>query len=605
MGSHDNLVTETLGAIGSFFSGPPGDPGQIRAIARRVDAVRSHAEDSHRTVDGAVAALTGRWQGQASRRFHSVWFSGDAASCRTPPSRSFAEVGDHLRALSDQLNQFADKLEHAQHEHWIQMGVLAAMLVVDAVQLGMDPATDAITAGVVAGEIGSSIALDVGLSIGRTVLLEGFKGAVLDIASQEGANVWDRVSGDMTVKNLTWGVNEEEVVLSFATQALATGLAPGLGRLTRLGMDNLVVDVSANMVSGAAVTTLDELYHAGGDFSRIDPHNILVNSVSAGTASAMTGLAHVGLERLSSTLVEGTALGPHDPVGSLSEAIDARLGEGFSWDAVRAQDAAFEQQVTEHATVAAATRRAADDRYHSAMDSWNEAHPMPQDPQARQAWWEEHAGAAQAARQDQAAAYSRAHDTQVAADSATEAARRPVSRALAYHDAVAVHDAAVREAGSAYDHAVAAAAARQHHDDMAWRNDPAHRMPDDPNGRARAEWRADKATAYAHHQEVHDRQVAAAIQARGEAVAAADAPLRDAMAPLRAAALEHRAAERLEGGLTGTVADLSADSSVRPFTDPGLVEELRHRLAADVVDPAREDAREWGRLTTEFERIAR
>ncbi|MGA9114845.1 MAG: hypothetical protein WB802_13785, partial [Candidatus Dormiibacterota bacterium] len=123
---------DVLGDIGGFITGPPGDPGRIRQIAETVDALTAEYRRASLTLDDAVITLTQSWTGTAATSFRDAW----TASTRGSPSTVLSTLGDELAAFSRELRDYADQLEHAQNEHWIQLGLMAALTVLNAAQGG-------------------------------------------------------------------------------------------------------------------------------------------------------------------------------------------------------------------------------------------------------------------------------------------------------------------------------------------------------------------------------------------------------------------------------------------------------------------------------------
>ena len=179
---------DVLGDIGGFITGPPGDPGRIRQIAETVDALTAEYRRASLTLDDAVITLTQSWTGTAATSFRDAW----TASTRGSPSTVLSTLGDELAAFSRELRDYADQLEHAQNEHWIQLGLMAALTVLNAAQGGADPATDA--AEVAAGA-GLEVAAGVSLTgLGELALGGALSGFGADVLSQFTADLLDRTS---------------------------------------------------------------------------------------------------------------------------------------------------------------------------------------------------------------------------------------------------------------------------------------------------------------------------------------------------------------------------------------------------------------------------
>ena len=176
---------DVLGDIGGFITGPPGDPGRIRQIAEMVDALTAEYRRASLTLDDAVITLTQSWTGTAATSFRGAWTAGTRGS----PSTVLSTLGDNLVAFSRELRDYADELEHAQNEHWIQLGLMAALTVLNAAQGGADPATDA--AEVAAGA-GLEVAAGVSLTGLGELALGALSGFGSDVLSQFGADLLDR-----------------------------------------------------------------------------------------------------------------------------------------------------------------------------------------------------------------------------------------------------------------------------------------------------------------------------------------------------------------------------------------------------------------------------
>lgn len=138
MGQHwdFNPVTD-LGNVGSdlwsFLSGPPGDPGRIRQVASQIEAMGHEYEGHVTAINEAVDELGHVWTGDAAKAFVTAWQSPE----KTAPKKTMKGAGDGLMNFARRLNDYADRLEHAQHEHWLQLGIMGALAVVDVAQLGL------------------------------------------------------------------------------------------------------------------------------------------------------------------------------------------------------------------------------------------------------------------------------------------------------------------------------------------------------------------------------------------------------------------------------------------------------------------------------------
>ncbi|HEX6539684.1 MAG TPA: WXG100 family type VII secretion target, partial [Candidatus Dormibacteraeota bacterium] len=142
---HDagNVVSD----IGGWFSGPPGDPGRIRQAAGQLESLGDRLDRDRRGLNEAIDELTRSWQGDGATQFHETWYGAGGGAA---PATVMADAHTQLAGFVRNLRDYADKLEQAQNEHWIQMGILAALTVVNVAQLGADPATDAAEVGVAA-----------------------------------------------------------------------------------------------------------------------------------------------------------------------------------------------------------------------------------------------------------------------------------------------------------------------------------------------------------------------------------------------------------------------------------------------------------------------
>lgn len=224
-----NIGSDVVG----FFAGPPGDPGRIRQAASQIQSILDQFEADRTALNEAVDELTRTWTGDAAHAFADGWHTGAA---KPSPAMVLADASKKLETFARQLHDYADQLEHAQHEHWIQMAVLAAMTVVNAAQLGMDPATDAVEVGeAAAAAVGSSFALgDLG-----TFAIEGaFSGVTSNVVAQLGADGWDRLDGafDVTGDHAV-GLFDPKEALSTAAGSVGGVLfgagAPAVSRVLR------------------------------------------------------------------------------------------------------------------------------------------------------------------------------------------------------------------------------------------------------------------------------------------------------------------------------------------------------------------------------------
>ncbi len=177
---------DVLGDVGGFLSGPAGDPVRIRQIAGMVDTLAAEYRGATLALDDAVIALTQSWTGTAATAFRGAW----TARTRSSPSTVLGVLAANLAAFSRELRDYADKLEHAQNEHWIQLGLMAALSVLNAAQGGADPVTDAAEVAAGAGlEVATGISL---AGLGELALGGAVSGFGSDALSQFGADLLDR-----------------------------------------------------------------------------------------------------------------------------------------------------------------------------------------------------------------------------------------------------------------------------------------------------------------------------------------------------------------------------------------------------------------------------
>ncbi|MGP8161817.1 MAG: hypothetical protein ACLQGJ_11480 [Candidatus Dormibacteria bacterium] len=221
---------DVLGDIGGFFTGPPGDPGRVRQIANLVDAVDSEYSRAALALDDAVLTLTQAWTGTATTAFRNAW----TACTHDSPSSILSSLGDNLTLFARELRDYADRLEHAQNEHWVQLGVLAALTILNAAQGGADPATDAAEVAVGAGmEIGADLTLT---GLGELALGGALTGFGSDVISQLGADLLDRLdpqfneTGDDVVPVFDPG-EAAQSALQGALSSLDGGLGEGPGEM--------------------------------------------------------------------------------------------------------------------------------------------------------------------------------------------------------------------------------------------------------------------------------------------------------------------------------------------------------------------------------------
>ena len=260
MGSGSTFVLtgagDVLGDIGSFLTGPPGDPVRIRQIAAQVEAVNAEYQSHVAALNDAVDTLTSSWTGAAASSFRSAWYGPRLCGARpTAPAQVLAAVSSEISQFAQQLCDYAYALEHTQHEHWIEMGVLAALTVVSAAQLGADPVTDAAAAGAASG-------IEVGASISMGALGVALQGGLInfgaDVVAQLGADLWDDTdplfnrTGDDVVPAFDVG----EAAASGLSGALSFAIPGALGAMDPVA-DFLASPVSRALAVGAASSATD------------------------------------------------------------------------------------------------------------------------------------------------------------------------------------------------------------------------------------------------------------------------------------------------------------------------------------------------------------
>lgn len=232
MGQHwdFNPVTD-LGNVGSdlwsFLSGPTGDPGRIRQVASQIGAM-GHEYQGHVTaINEAVDELGHVWTGDAATAFVTRW-----QTCETTASQATMKgAGDGLMKFARRLNDYADRLEHAQHERWLQLGIMGALFVVDVAQLGLDPLTDAAAVGIGAAAAGGVPFLVAEVS---TFAIEGaLVNFASDVIAQLGADAWDHLDGrfDASGDHEVAFFNGDEAAASALQGAASFGIARSSGKL--------------------------------------------------------------------------------------------------------------------------------------------------------------------------------------------------------------------------------------------------------------------------------------------------------------------------------------------------------------------------------------
>ncbi|MBV8527241.1 MAG: WXG100 family type VII secretion target [Candidatus Dormibacteraeota bacterium] len=220
-----------LGNVGSdvlsFLSGPPGDPSRVRQVASQIQTMGHHYQGHVTAINEAVDELSRVWTGDAATSFLTAWHS----PATTAPQTAMQGAADALANFARQLNDYADRLEHAQHEHWLQLGIMGALLVVDVAQLGLDPLTDAAAVG-----IGAATAVGVPFIVAEvgTFALEGaLVNFASDVVSQLGADAWDHLDGefDHSGDHAVPFFDGQEAETSALQGAVSFGLARSGGEL--------------------------------------------------------------------------------------------------------------------------------------------------------------------------------------------------------------------------------------------------------------------------------------------------------------------------------------------------------------------------------------
>jgi uncharacterized protein YukE len=127
-----------------FITGPPGDPGRIRQVAKQVEDLSARYDADQRAINEAVDELLRTWHGDSATDFAAKWYGGSGGPAATAV---LADAKQKLDGFAKKLNDYADQLEHTQHDHWIQTALMAGLTVLNVAQLGLDPATDAAEVG--------------------------------------------------------------------------------------------------------------------------------------------------------------------------------------------------------------------------------------------------------------------------------------------------------------------------------------------------------------------------------------------------------------------------------------------------------------------------
>jgi hypothetical protein len=140
-------------------------------------------------------------------------------------------AADGLINFARQLNDYADRLEHAQHEHWLQIGIMGVLTVVSVAQLGLDPLTDAAAVGIgAATSIGVPFVI---AQVGAFALEGALVNFASDVIAQIGADAWDHLDGqfDHTGDHTVAFFDGQEAATSALQGAVSFGLARSGGAL--------------------------------------------------------------------------------------------------------------------------------------------------------------------------------------------------------------------------------------------------------------------------------------------------------------------------------------------------------------------------------------
>lgn len=202
---------------------------RIRQAASLIDTLRGHYDADRRAINEAVDELLHTWRGDGAAAFQKSWYGGGGTPA---PAQALEQMTPKLDRFAAQLRDYADQLEHAQHDHWIQMAVLTAMTVVNVAQGGADPATDAAEVGMVAAD-SVSMGFDL-VDVGTLAFKGAFAGFTSDLAGQAGADIWDHFfesgfdgSGDHAVGLL----DPAEVVVSTGAGGASQAVVGAAARL--------------------------------------------------------------------------------------------------------------------------------------------------------------------------------------------------------------------------------------------------------------------------------------------------------------------------------------------------------------------------------------
>ena len=223
----------------SWLSGPPGDPGRIRQVASQVEALADRFDRDRRGLNEAVDELTRSWQGDGAGQFHQTWYEGGGSQA---PATVLTSAHAQLTGFVTNLRDYADKLEQAQNEHWIQMGIMAALTVVNAVQLGADPATDA-------AEVATGVTL---ATVGTMTIQGAFIGLSSGVIAQLGADVLDHLDSqfDQTGDHATSWFNPDQALLSGLEGGAGGALLGGTGLLFRGGSAPAIAADEGDLAGG-------------------------------------------------------------------------------------------------------------------------------------------------------------------------------------------------------------------------------------------------------------------------------------------------------------------------------------------------------------------
>jgi len=129
---------------------PPGDAAAVRALAA---AARYLAEEVRRGAARCLAALPGSWQGQGAT-------SGRAVADGLADDAARAASG--LEAAAGDLDDYARRLEEAQHRHrsaWATLATIAGVVVVTGVVVAVTvAATGGVGAAAAVAEVDAGVA---------------------------------------------------------------------------------------------------------------------------------------------------------------------------------------------------------------------------------------------------------------------------------------------------------------------------------------------------------------------------------------------------------------------------------------------------------------